>query len=237
MKTMKLFEKIITIYKFFITKIRKSSLFSSLISNSEKNEYLITWRKIQGDKTLRLQYDLDENSLVFDVGGYEGQWASDIFSKYCCLIYIFEPVTEFSDRIEKRFSKNKKIFVLKFGLSDKPELVKIAISKDGSSVFKQGEKVENAKFVRIVDFMKENSINKIDLLKINIEGGEYSLLEDLINSEFIEKIKNIQVQFHDFIPNAKERYKKIYHNLKKTHILTYQYYFVWENWRIKGDII
>ena len=31
---------------------------------------------------LRLDYNLNENSVVFDLGGYEVQWASDIFSKY-----------------------------------------------------------------------------------------------------------------------------------------------------------
>ena len=47
------------------------------------------WYDDNGDKTHRLNYDLDENAIVFDLGGYEGQWSSDIFSKYCCHIYIF----------------------------------------------------------------------------------------------------------------------------------------------------
>ncbi len=234
---MKLLKKIINIYNFFITKLRKSLKSLDLLSDRNKNKYLIAWRKAQGDKTLRLEYSLDKESLVLDAGGYEGQWASDIFSKYCCTIYIFEPVIEFANKIEKRFSKNEKIKVFKFGTSDRTEQARITIDNDGSSVFKKGRKLENAKFVRSVDFMKENDINRIDLLKINIEGGEYSLLEDLINSEFIKKINNIQVQFHDFIPNAYERYKKIYYNLKKTHFLTYQYYFVWENWQIKEDML
>ena len=41
------------------------------------------WFKDNGDKTHRLNYNLNEKSIVFDLGGYEGQWASDIFSKYC----------------------------------------------------------------------------------------------------------------------------------------------------------
>ena len=47
---------------------------------SQKPE-LNLWIKHQGDKTHRLNYDLNEHSLVFDIGGYEGQWANDIFSK------------------------------------------------------------------------------------------------------------------------------------------------------------
>ena len=34
----------------------------------------------------RLVSDLDESSLVFDVGGFEGQWASDIFGRFACRV-------------------------------------------------------------------------------------------------------------------------------------------------------
>ena len=67
-------------------------------------------------------------------------------------------------------------------------------------------------------------------MKINIEGGEYSLLEDLISNRLVANIKDIQVQFHTFAPNALERMKNIQMELSKTHHLTYNYPFVWENW-------
>lgn len=78
-----------------------------------------------------------------------------------------------------------------------------------------------------------NNINTIDLMKINIEGGEYELIEHFIEKEFIKEIRDIQVQFHGFVPDAGVRMKKIQEELKKTHFLTYQYEFVWENWRRK----
>ena len=34
---------------------------------------MIAWRDANGDKTLRLHYDLYQRSVVFDVGGYEGK--------------------------------------------------------------------------------------------------------------------------------------------------------------------
>ncbi|KKS56013.1 MAG: Methyltransferase FkbM family, partial [Candidatus Magasanikbacteria bacterium GW2011_GWA2_42_32] len=68
---------------------------------------------------LMLNYDLNENSLVFDVGGYKGQGASDLFSMYLPTIYIFEPRAEYAQAMEKRFKKNNKIKVFNFGLSNK----------------------------------------------------------------------------------------------------------------------
>lgn len=202
-------------------------------SQTIRQKRVIPWFEIQGDKTLRLDYDLNENSLVFDVGGYEGQWASDIFSKYCCFIHVFEPVEEFARNIEKRVCKNKKIVVHRCGLSNKNETVKITLDKDGSSTFKTGVNTEDVVLVKAIDFMQENNIQKIDLMKINIEGGEYDLLEHLMDIEFIKNIKNIQVQFHDIFPDAEQRMTRVQEKLEKTHYLTYNYPFVWENWRKK----
>jgi len=194
----------------------------------------IPWYEIDGDQTLRLYYDLDDNSIVFDVGAYRGDWACQIFSMYGSNIYIFEPVKELADFARKRFLKNRKIIVCQFGLSDKTELKKISLEGNASSVFKNTDgNFEIIQLKRAIDFMNENKINAIDLMKINIEGGEYDLLEHLIETGFVSKIGNIQVQFHDFIQDAESRMRNIQEGLGKTHYLTYQYEFVWENWKLK----
>src|SRR5690242_15007232 len=83
------------------------------------------WLAVQGDRTLRLNYELTDKDTVFDLGGYEGQWASDIFAMYGCSIHIFEPVPQFAEGISKRFARNRRVFVHRFGLSDKDQAVKI----------------------------------------------------------------------------------------------------------------
>ncbi len=186
-----------------------------------------------GDKTLRVNYDLNKDSVVFDLGGYEGQWAYDIFLKYGCNIHVFEPVPSFAENIRKRFSDNKKIQVYSFGLSDKNSNEEIYSNGYKSSLFKKEGNATEIKLVKFSDFFSQNNINFIDLMKINIEGGEYDLLEELIRTNLVKKIKNIQVQFHNFVPNAEDRMKKIQSELEKTHKLTYQYKFVWENWVLK----
>jgi len=200
---------------------------------SPQERRVIPWFGDQGDKTLRVNYDLNEHSLVFDLGGYEGQWASDIFAMYACSIYIFEPVQQYADHIARRFHKNKKIYVHDFGLASSNRLERITIAQDGSSLFKQGKASQEVRLVSIIDFLRERDIHQIDLMKINIEGGEYELLEHLIATNWIRHIRNLQVQFHDFIPNAEQRMRRIQAGLAQTHSLTYQYVFVWENWRLK----
>src|SRR5207302_690624 len=103
-----------------------------------------------------------------------------------------------------------------------------------SSIYGRGSQSCSAQLVRAADFFHEHQIERIDLMKVNTEGGEYELLEHLLNASLITKIGNLQVQFHHCVPDALERMQAIQHQLERTHRLTYQYPFVWENWRIKS---
>jgi FkbM family methyltransferase len=191
----------------------------------------IAWFSARGDENLRLNYELSENSIVFDLGGYKGEWSSKIFSRYQCQIHIFEPVQEFADIIKKRFAHNDKVVLHRFGLGCETKRANICISSDASSLFKGDGELEEISLVKGIDFIKDNNIGKVDLMKINIEGAEYDLIEHLIDANFIRNIMNLQVQFHDVVPGAVERSAKLREVLQKTHYLTYQYEFVWENWR------
>lgn len=197
---------------------------------------VVSWFADKGDETLRLDYDLDENSIVFDIGGYKGEFARDIYCKYNSNIYIFEPIKDFFEISKKRFINNKKVHNYNFGLANKSFDAEINLSDNASSIFNvEGEKT-TIRLESIVTFMKDNKIETVDLIKINIEGGEYDLLDELIAINWLHKFKNIQVQFHDFvIENPRERMEKIQKELQKTHQLTYQYDFVWENWKLKNE--
>lgn len=189
------------------------------------------WFAIKGDQTLRLDYDLNSDSVVLDVGGYKGEFAAEILCKYDANIYVFEPIKDFFEIIKNKFLKNKKVKPFNFGLSGENSNLQISLSDNSSSIYLNGEKKETIVLKSIVQFLKDQNIKEVDLIKINIEGGEYELLESLIANDFINVFKNIQVQFHDFlIEDAKERMTEIQKNLMKTHKITYQYEFVWENW-------
>jgi FkbM family methyltransferase len=192
------------------------------------------WARDRGDLTYRLEYELDANSTVFDLGGYEGQWTSNIFSKYGCNVFVFEPIVEYAQQIQVRFRQNAKIQVFPFGLG--PSDCQLPISKklDQSSVVLQDGEIVMASFREATQFITGDlGLSHVDLMKINIEGAEYDLLQHLIAQQWITNISNLQIQFHDFVPDAEARMKSIQERLALTHSLTYQYPFVWENWAQK----
>ena len=115
-----------------------------------------------------------------------------------------------------------------------------SILDQSSSAFKENESFatrdsgkEKVKLRSFIEVCQELNVTKIDLIKINIEGGEYELLEQIIKSGWVNKIANLQIQFHDFVPDADSKMDRIKEDLRKTHSLTYEYVYVWENWTIK----
>ncbi|GAH33035.1 unnamed protein product [marine sediment metagenome] len=192
------------------------------------------WFKDDGDSTLRLDYPLTENSIVLDIGGYLGEWSHKISELYNPYILIFESVPEYYSKIVRRFKSNPKASVYSFGLSDRDMVTKMSILRDSSSVYKNEGNCIDIQLKDIARFLKKENIERIDLIKINIEGGEYSLLKRMIDKHIVEKCQDIQVQFHHFYPNAEQLRSEIREFIKKTHILIYDYPFVWENWRKSG---
>ena len=187
-----------------------------------------------GDELFRYNFDLSSQSLVLDLGGYKGQWTSDIYSMYCCKILIFEPVFSYFEKIRDRFYYNPNIDVYCLALGKNKKQETIWVCDDGSSVYSTSEThKETIQFEDVQDFLNLKKIFWIDLIKINIEGGEYELLRRLIETGFIKNIKQIHVQFHDFVPNAEMQMQQICKDLEITHKRILQYKFVWENWTLR----
>lgn len=96
------------------------------------------WFSDKGDETLRLNYQLDKTSIVFDVGGYLGDYAEAIYQKFGCQVYLFEPVPQFYDSCVERFRNNPSIICLNYGLSSKSGWFEINLNNNESSFKKAG---------------------------------------------------------------------------------------------------
>ena len=198
------------------------------------------WFREDGDRTRLLGHNLSDESIVFEVGGYLGNFTNNLFNKFNCRIYVFEPVRDFYEKLCDRFKNNEKITIFNYGLANKNAEIYMKVDGDNgeNSTILEREIIQNSKnekviLKRIDDVMEENNIKCVDLLNINIEGGEFDLLNYLITTPVIYQIENIQVQFHDFVKNAETKRNIIHTKLYNTHRITYNYDFVWENWRLR----
>ena len=223
--------------KLFVKKIFGGipRLFKIYVSKDEFTINVRNWKKKNGDKSLRLNYpSLSENSIVFDVGGYLGDFAHEIHMKYGCKVYIFEPHPVFFKKCNQRFADNINIINLNYGLSDISGKFKLTDSVDGSSFLNlKGKDTVICEVRNIFDVLKDLKINNIDLMKVNIEGGEYPLLQHIADKNSLGIVNFYQIQFHNFIEEAEKKRQKILITLNRSHTNTWCYKFVWESWERK----
>jgi len=194
-------------------------------------EDLQKWFSIGGDDSLRINYPLNEDSLVLDLGGYEGTWTQKIYDKYQCSIHVFEPIPNLYKNLVEKFKDKDKIKIYNFGISDENKEIEISLLNDGSSFYIESENKVKTKVKSLIEFLEDKKIENVDLIKINIEGDEFPLLKNLIDNNKTNLFKDIQVQFHQFIPDSINKRNWIREKLSLTHTLTYDYEFVWENWK------
>jgi FkbM family methyltransferase len=223
----------------FVKKIfrRVASLYKLYIIKDEFTVEVTRWFKDKGDKTFRLNYPkLKQDSVVFDLGGYMGDFAQGISEKYGCRIYLFEPHPKFYEICVNRFVDNDKIISLNYGISDRDGDFFLYDNFDGSSILNPnlfGKKRLKCKVKDFFNVLLDLDIKEIDLMKINIEGGEYPLLEHIANNGKLDLVNEYQIQFHNFVENSQSKRSRIATHLTKTHERTWCYTFVWENWKRK----
>ena len=190
------------------------------------------WFRRHGDDTLRLDYPLTANSIVFDVGGYQGDFAAAIHARFGCFVHVFEPVAVFRERMTERFAGMPKIIIHPFGLAAAAGQVRVNLAAESSSHIKPaGEAGELCELRAFSVVAQSLGVREINLLKMNIEGAEFELIEHMLAQGWAERIVDLQVQFHLFAPQAAKRRRNLRRGLRHTHRLTYEYYFIWENWR------
>lgn len=157
---------------------------------------------------LRYEYFLTKDDVVVDLGSYVGEFKNKIIEMYGCKVLEFDPLVNYAAWIEDGYITT------------------------GGAYYYTSMFEGNQNCYQCVDIAKKlEPLSEIALLKVNIEGAEYAVLEHIIESGLIGRIKNIQVQFHivDELP-YEDLYYEIAHQLTKTHKLTWQYKYCWENW-------
>jgi FkbM family methyltransferase len=197
------------------------------------------WRAVAGgggDNTLRLDYPLNPGDRVLDVGGYLGDFAHEILVRHDVGINVFEPVASFANHLRVRFAEEKRVSVHEFGLAGATRSEQIAIASESSSILRDfaTAATQSIRLVAAKEFL-DGLDGDIALLKINIEGCEYELLEHLLDENLFARVRYLQVQFHDFVPGARDRRRQLRERLARTHREQWNYPFIWESWERKGS--
>lgn len=169
------------------------------------------------------------DSIVFDIGLFKGNWSEKIAQKYDPTIYGFEPVGEFYQDAKKGLAEYPKVKLFNFGLGKETRQAPIFVNGTLTSLINEtGQPLREVVEIKSIrDVMSEFDIDFVDLASINIEGGEYELLDYMIIAGLIPKFGSLFIQFHEV--NGFHRVD-IREKLKLTHKMVYSYDTVWDYW-------
>jgi len=151
------------------------------------------------------------NHTLFDVGANVGSYSRALRANFpSASIHAFEPhPLTFSKLVEE--SKDSRLNCVNMGLSDEPaESVIYEKAEGGSSthnslyrdVFKKNTsegKINSKKIIltSIDEYAKANGIDQIDLLKVDTEGHEFSILKGAKRMLQEKRIRIIQLEFNE----------------------------------------
>jgi FkbM family methyltransferase len=161
--------------------------------------------------------------IFIDIGAYIGDTLAKALNKFKNIdyFYAFEPYPDSFNLLKKQYESSNIICINK-AVGTKNEIIKLYLHKDidiipkycvGNSTIKEKINVSN-KFIKVEcvdfnEFLNNFNIDDEIILKIDIEGGEYKLLNHLLKSNKLNLIKKIYCEWH----YAKIGITEKYHNL------------------------
>jgi FkbM family methyltransferase len=193
------------------------------------------WKRDRGDNRLFDYGTLPEGAVAFDLGGYRGDWTARVLTQQpAAHVHVFEPHPAFAGDLRARFAGDDRVEVHAFALGGQDGALALSDAGDASSALSGPDAQITGEVRSVSRFFDERDVPRIDLMKMNIEGGEYDLLPALIAAGVIGRIRRLQVQFHLFEPALAAARDDIRTRLRQTHDCAWEYPFVWEEWRLKS---
>ena len=142
------------------------------------------------------------DNVIFDVGSNIGYY-SILSSKYAKMVYSFEGLKENNNLLMESIKINNltNIQVYNNCISDKKEFYEPFNNIDfnncgniGGLSFIKSETNSYCESITLDDFIEENHIEKIDLMKIDIEGGELKAIKGCLRTLSKNIIDNIIIE-------------------------------------------
>jgi len=204
--------------------------YASRLRSATNAHRLCAWRTQYPHEAVLFDHPLTPRSTVVDLGGFRGDFTAEMVARYGCRCLVFEPVPQFADRISRRFEQNPQVQVISAGLAAKDATLAFHVHGESTSTYRGTGQAVEGQLLAFDRALNQLGVDRIDLLKINIEGGEFDLLDWMVESDWIDRVDRIQVQFHDFVPDAEARRDRLVQALSQTHQQDFCVPFVWEGW-------
>lgn len=159
---------------------------------------------------------INSKSIIIDLGANLGYFSNTIHDIFHCKSHMVDPMPIFREVVpfNENFIKHH------YAINSKNEPIYFSnnLWHQDNGIYNVPTDDKNrflADGITLETFLIKNSLNKVDLLKVDIEGAEIELFESTSNETFL-KIKQLSIEFHDFIKslNQDKKIKEIISRMK-----------------------
>jgi FkbM family methyltransferase len=146
-----------------------------------------------------IDYVLTPESVVIELGGYQGRWAKHIAIRNNPQVFVFEPQEWAYLECYKNLMEFPNAHVFNFALGTMSGTFEMSDwGTDGCSFVKpaNGKPEGHGKMREIIEFLDEVQIGDIELMLMNIEGYEFTLIPYMLKYGLFDRIRHFICQFH-----------------------------------------
>ncbi|MGK0389594.1 MAG: FkbM family methyltransferase [Maribacter sp.] len=213
-------EKLKRIYRRLFKDVPKSSTTAKV--QQERHGSVYGGWNIQKDS-------LHADSVVYSIGiGKDISFDRSVINKYGCKVYGYDPTPGVEDWLSSQNVDPKFVFA-PMALSDSKGTLKFYKPVKETNIShssSEGSHVE-ADFVEvpcitIEDMMSLNNHEHIDVLKMDIEGEELKVIDELIKTDY--NIIQLLIEFHHFFSSSSSKETDVY--IKKLEVHGYKLFSV-----------
>jgi FkbM family methyltransferase len=188
---------------------------------------------------LLVDVDVRAGAVVVDVGTYRGRWTEKLLGHVGpsgdVVVHAFEPMPGPRRHFTRLLADDSRVHLHPYGLAGRDFNTSMTLAGPGSSLFvdRAADKAVGTNEVELRDVsavLNELSVDRVDVMAINIEGGEFELLDRMYATGWLSRTGTVFVQFHEFAPGAYRGVRRSRRQLSKTHDLAWRYPWVWERW-------
>lgn len=164
-------------------------------------------------------------NIVFDAGACKGEWSQYVMnkSKFPLQIFMFEPSPVNYKYLKKKFSDKNNVHIYDYALSNSnvtaPFYFESKLSGSNALYYhpqNKGFKQTRVRCVKLDDFIKRKKIQKIDFLKMDIEGAEVPAIQGCIEVLQKGKIEFLQIEYNKTWITAGYKLLEVFDLLKDT---------------------
>lgn len=165
---------------------------------------------------------IDKNSIIYSFGiGEDISFDEALIETHKCHVYGFDPTPKSIDWCSKQ-ALPENFHFYDFGISNKTGKADFHLPKNneyvsGSLILQNNVNEKNTIKVEMKPFNEISKIfkhDKIDIIKMDIEGSEYNVINSILKSGI--QINQIVIELHErFFENGKEMTIQLVNDLKK----------------------